>query len=832
MLENKELQNSLRSAFHIAEQIKVIAGFLILISSCLAASAQGVTLAWNPSPSQSAVGYNVYYGETSGDYTSSMDVGTNLNASVVGLTPGLTYYFAVNAYDVSGDESAFSNQVSNRVPILPSVVTQPLTQTAIAGTPAALSVTANGDPPLSFQWLKGFAPIAGATTSFLSWSSVAAGNAGVYSVIISNPWGCITSSVATLNVTNLQSVPLVTWANPVSIRYGTAITSSQLNATANVPGSFAYSAANGGVLSSGPHVLSVIFTPNDTVDYTSATNTVTLVVLPAPLTVIAGNANRIYGQANPSFTGSMAGVTNGDHITVAYSCSAAPGSPVGTYSIVPSAAVGADLTNYAIAYVNGALTVSPASLIITADNRTKTYGQKVAFAGTEFTAAGLMNGDTVSGVTLTCSGAAATASVAGSPYSIVPSAAVGTGLANYTIGYASGTLTVLEATSTTIWTNPLPILYGVALSSYQLNATASLPGSFAYIPANGTVLNAGTNTLSVVFTPTDTADYSSASNTVGLVVSNAPLTVTAASFSRTFGSANPVFTGSIAGLTNGDSITATYSTTATSSSPVGTYSVVPSLLDSQHRETNYRVSLINGTLTVGQGTPVLAWSNPLPITYGTALDSSQLNAAANVSGSFAYSPANGSVLNTGAHVLSVVFTPTDTVDYACVSASVSLLVASPANTIPGNGPGLSANWTFSEGAGTTVGDSSGNGNSGTLSGSPLWVSGLSGSDALEFPGSSFPGAAYVSVPNSATLADQGLGSNITICAWVKRSPASLGTYCSVVAKDVPFDSAPYHRNYELIFDTGSHVDFVYRNRGGSSWEIYSTSTAYADTANW
>ena len=145
---------------------------------------------------------------------------------------------------------------------------------------------------------------------------------------------------------------------------------------------------------------------------------------------------------------------------------------------------------------------------------------------------------------------------------------------------------------------------------------------------------------------------------------------------------------------------------------------------------------------------------------------------------------------------------------------------------------LSANWPFSEGSGTTVGDSSGNGNSGTLNGSPLWVSGLTGSDALEFPGSSFPGAAYVSVPSSATLADQGLGSSITICAWVKRSPASLGTYCSVVAKDIPFDSAPYHRNYELIFDTGSHVDFVYRNSGGSSWEIYSTSTAYADTANW
>ena len=55
---------------------------------------------------------------------------------------------------------------------------------------------------------------------------------------------------------------------------------------------------------------------------------------------------------------------------------------------------------------------------------------------------GLVNGDTVTSVTLTSTGAAATATVAGSPYAIVPSAAVGTGLSNYTISYVNGSLTV------------------------------------------------------------------------------------------------------------------------------------------------------------------------------------------------------------------------------------------------------------------------------------------------------------------------------------------------------------------------------------------------------
>ena len=145
---------------------------------------------------------------------------------------------------------------------------------------------------------------------------------------------------------------------------------------------------------------------------------------------------------------------------------------------------------------------------------------------------------------------------------------------------------------------------------------------------------------------------------------------------------------------------------------------------------------------------------------------------------------------------------------------------------------LSASWPFSEGSGTTVNDVSGNGNTGALVNSPLWVAGSNGSHALEFTGSYWTGAAYVAAPGSATLPDQGLGSNITICAWVKRSPESVGNYCSVVAKDIPFDVPPYHRNYEMIFDTGSHILFVYRNSAGTSWEMYASSTVCKDTDNW
>jgi molybdopterin/thiamine biosynthesis adenylyltransferase len=382
----------------------------------------------------------------------------------------------------------------------------------------------------------------------------------------------------------------MTWTNPAPMIYGAALTSTQLNAAANVSGSFAYNPINGTVLNAGTNTLSVIFTPTDTVDYSSATNTVSLVVSQAPLTVTAANTSRLYAAANPVFTGTIRVLTNGDNITAAYSCSATASSPAGTYSIVPS--------------------------LVDPNNRQT----------------------------------------------------------NYTVSLVSGTLTVGQATPIMTWTNPAPIIYGAALTSTQLNATANVPGRFAYNPTNGAALNAGTNGLSVIFTPTDTVDYSSATNTVGLVVSQASLTVTAANASRLYGAANPVFTGTITGLTNGDNITAAYSCSATTSSPVGTYSIVPSLVDLNNRQTNYTVSLVSGTLTVGQATPIITWTNPAPIIYGAALTSTQLNATANVPGSFAYNPTYGTVLNSGTNILSVIFTPSDTVDYSSATNTVSLVI--------------------------------------------------------------------------------------------------------------------------------------------------------------
>jgi len=89
----------------------------------------------------------------------------------------------------------------------------------------------------------------------------------------------------------------------------------------------------------------------------------------------------------------------------------------------------------------------------------------------------------------------------------------------------AGTLT----TPTITWANPSDIVAGTALSATQLNASASVPGTFVYTPPAGTVLSAGANqTLSATFQPTDTAHYLAASASVKInVTATSRITVTA-----------------------------------------------------------------------------------------------------------------------------------------------------------------------------------------------------------------------------------------------------------------------------------------------------------------
>ncbi len=92
---------------------------------------------------------------------------------------------------------------------------------------------------------------------------------------------------------------------------------------------------------------------------------------------------------------------------------------------------------------------------------------------------------------------------------------------------ASRAWTIETLTPVLTWANPADITYPTPLGGAQLNATADVPGAFAYTPPAGTVLGAGTaQTLSVLFTPTDTVNYRTASTTVQINVLTAGQTIT------------------------------------------------------------------------------------------------------------------------------------------------------------------------------------------------------------------------------------------------------------------------------------------------------------------
>ncbi len=88
--------------------------FLLFILLPVAASAQAVSLAWDPNTETDLAGYKVYYGTASHSYTTVIDVHNVTTYSVTGLGAG-TWYFAVTAYNTTGAESTFSNEVSTTI---------------------------------------------------------------------------------------------------------------------------------------------------------------------------------------------------------------------------------------------------------------------------------------------------------------------------------------------------------------------------------------------------------------------------------------------------------------------------------------------------------------------------------------------------------------------------------------------------------------------------------------------------------------------------------------------------------------------------------------------
>ena len=164
---------------------------------------------------------------------------------------------------------------------------------------------------------------------------------------------------------------------------------------------------------------------------------------------------------------------------------------------------------------------------------------------------------------------------------------------------------------------------------------------------------------------TDTATIASGANPTGVVV----FKLFAPSDTNCTGTA--VFTASRPVTGNGNYTTSMFTPTTT-----GIYRWVTTYRgDANNNAVTDACNSDLESVTVTRATPVITWANPAPITHGTPLSSTQLNATANVAGTFVYNPPAGTVLPVGNNQpLTVTFTPTDLHDYTKTSKTVHINV--------------------------------------------------------------------------------------------------------------------------------------------------------------
>ena len=466
----------------------------------------------------------------------------------------------------------------------------------------------------------------------------------------------------------------------------------------------------------------VVVTYSGDGNYLAATRNTTLTITPAPVVITATNFTRPYNTPNPPFTGTITGIVTGQSITDTYTTTATQTSAPGTYPITPgnpaTAGIGTLLSNYAISYVNGTLTItrnpggvniaspalstvygstytlaasiigsttpvptgtatftigsqmlcsnaplasngtvvcSPAStlenigsymvniaysgdsiypasagtlsLTITPASATITAGNAArAFGNPNPTFTGIVTG-TVAGQSFTDTyTTTAVQSSAPGTYPITPvapaAAAAGTLSANYKLTYVPGTLTITQSGGPALATPAVTTVYGTpyALTANLTSGLTPAPTGTLSFAVGGQIIcptttiaageavsctpsvtleNAGTYNVTVTYS--GDKNYASAASTLVLTITPAPVLIVANNASRTTGVPNPAFTGLVTGVVAGQSITATYTSPATTSSPAGNYPILPAaVIASGTLGSNYSITLINGILTVTQ----------------------------------------------------------------------------------------------------------------------------------------------------------------------------------------------------------------------------------------
>ena len=463
------------------------------------------------------------------------------------------------------------------------------TVTSLSGTPTG-SVTFY-DGSCGGTLLAGPTPLDGAGQATFQTSALTAGSHPIFACY--TPTGIYLASSGSVLQGVHQATPSITWANPADITYGTPLSNTQLNATASVPGTFAYVPPAGTILNAGPaQTLLAAFTPTDPVDFATVAPSVQINVLKAtPIIVWNNPADITYGttlgntqlnaialppastltgwwKGDGDYTDSVGGNTgtfqggttfttgevnqafsfpdaSGDGVTVPYSSGYDMHAPGFTASF----------------WVRGSQNASGMETIL---EKSYPLDGSTGWTFQVNGSTGLLRFD-IGGASVT--EVASTANVLdGNFHHVVGTWDGGTTMSLYMDGISQGTATLTAAPANNngslnigFSSSGTPQDFQGEVDEVEIFGQPLPAGSYVYSPASGTVLNASAGqTLSVTFNPTDTTDLDSANASVKINVSRANQTITFGGLAnKIYG--DPAFTVSATGGGSSNPVTFTAS---------------------------------------------------------------------------------------------------------------------------------------------------------------------------------------------------------------------------------------------------------------------------------
>jgi hypothetical protein len=645
-----------------------------------AASTGSGDLTVNPAPATLSLG-----GVT--DMYDGMSQAVSVNTTPAGLA-GVSVSYIHDLLPVTAPTTAGSYMVTatlsnanyTALDVTGTLVIDPATPPVIWANPTAIVY----GTPLGLAQLDATSPVAGsfAYTQAMGTVLSAGGGQVLSGTFIPADTVDYTSAVATVSIDVLPATPAITWANPADILYGTALGPAQLDATASVPGSFAYSPDAGTIVGAGmDQTLSVTFTPIDANDYSMVTGTAMLNVLQAtPVVTWPALPAIVYGTP---LSASQLDATASTAGTFTYAPPAGTILDAGAGQALSVSFTPTDAADYVGSAGSVLLDVVPAPLTVTVNDASKVYGQANPAFSVSY--GGLAGGDTPSALDGELS--FATTATLTSDVGAYAVSASGLSSSNYAISMVEGTLTVSPADQTITWANPADIVYGTPLGAAQLDAAVSVvgpapAGSLSYMPAAGTTLGTGPQILTV--TAAATNDYNQASATVTINVAKAtPVLTWASPADIVYGM--PLGAGQLdASVSSPDaaSLALLYSPAAGTILPAGSGQT---LTVSTPATANDNAANATVTLNVAPATPGVSWVNPADVVYGTPLGAAQLDATASIPGTFTYAPGAGTVLDAGpVQTLTATFTPADASNFQPVTVTTLLNVLSVTLVVTAN----------------------------------------------------------------------------------------------------------------------------------------------------